>query len=354
MPSIDTILSFLITALASVFVFGTVIFIHELGHFLAAKYSGIKVNEFALGMGPTIFSFTKKETKYALRLFPIGGFVSMEGEDEDSESAGSFTKAPVSNRILVTVAGAVMNIVLGFIVLLIVVLSQKTIISRTVAEFITPDASTAKSGLMVGDEIIAVNGRRCFIANDISYEFARTQQGIADLTVLRDGKKVELENVVFDTVAGTEETAGLPQLVIDFRVYPVEKNVFNVLSEAGNWTLSLSRLVVLSFIDLVSGRVEINNLSGPVGIVTAIGQASSMGFLSVLMLLSLITINLGVFNLLPLPALDGGRLVFYILEAIRKKPINHKYEIAVNAIGFTLLMALMVFVTFNDITKLLR
>lgn len=354
MPSIDTILYFLTTALASVFVFGTVIFIHELGHFLAAKYSGIKVNEFALGMGPTIFSITRKETKYALRLFPIGGFVSMEGEDEDSESKGSFTKAPVSNRILVTVAGAIMNVILGFIVLLIVVLSQKTIISRTVAEFITPDASTAKSGLMVGDEIIAVNGRRCFIANDISYEFARTQQGTADLTVLRDGKKVELENVVFDTVEGTEETAGLPQLVIDFRVYPVEKNVFNVLREAGNWTLSLSRLVVLSFIDLVSGRVAINNLSGPVGIVTAIGQASSMGFLSVLMLLALITINLGVFNLLPLPALDGGRLVFYIIEAIRKKPISHKYEIAVNAIGFTLLMALMVFVTFNDITKLLR
>lgn len=354
MPSLDTIFSFLITALASIFVFGTVIFIHELGHFLAAKFSGIKVNEFALGMGPTIFSITRKETKYALRLFPIGGFVSMDGEDNESEEAGSFTKAPVSNRILVTIAGAVMNVALGFIVLLVVVISQKTIVSRTVAEFITPDASTAKSGLMVNDEIIAVNSRRCFIANDISYEFARTQQGTADLTVLRDGKKVELKNVVFSTVEGTDATAGLPQLVIDFRVFSVEKTVFNVLREAGNWTISLARLVLLSFVDLVSGRVAINNLSGPVGIVTAIGQASAMGFLSVLMLLALITINLGVFNLLPLPALDGGRLVFYIIEAIRRKPINHKYEMAVNAIGFTVLMAFMLFVTFNDITKLLR
>lgn len=354
MPSLDTILYYLITAIASIFVFGSVIFIHELGHYLAAKFSGIKVHEFAIGMGPTIFKFTKNETKYAIRLFPIGGFVSMEGEDEESDAENSFTKAPVSNRILVTVAGAIMNIALGFIVLLTVVLMQPNIISREVAEFLTDDASTAKTGLKVGDTILAVNGRRCFIANDVSYEFARTQQGTADLTVMRDGKKVELNDVVFDTIQGSENTNGMAQLVIDFKVYATPKTFVSVMKEATNWTLSLARMVVLSLVDLVSGRVAINNLSGPVGIVTAIGQASSIGFDSLLLLMALITINLGVFNLLPLPALDGGRLVFLVIESLRKKPLNQKYEIAVNAVGFVLLMGLMLFVTFNDITKLIK
>ena len=332
--------SFLITVLASVFVFGIVIFIHELGHFLTAKFSGIQVNEFALGMGPTLFSFTRGGTKY--------GFVSMEGEDEESEEAGSFTKAPVGNRILVTVAGAVMNLLLGFVVLVCVVCSQQLISTRTVAEFYE-GSSTQQSGLQVGDTIVAVNGRRCFIANDIIYEFARTQQGQADLTVLRDGKRVQLDNVVFDTY----EENGVNQLVIDFKVLGEKKTVGSVLKEAGNWTLSLGRMVVLSLTDLITGRIAVNNLSGPVGIVSSISEASSLGLSSLLMLLALITINLGIFNLLPIPALDGGRLVFLIIEAIRRKPISQKYEIAINAAGFILLIGLMIFATFNDITKLI-
>ncbi|MEG2288007.1 MAG: site-2 protease family protein, partial [Ruthenibacterium sp.] len=165
--------SYLLTALASVFVFGSVIFIHELGHFMAAKYSGIAVHEFALGMGPALFRWKRKETTYALRLLPIGGFVSMEGEDEESDNEGSFTKAPVGNRILVIVAGALMNLLLGFVVLVIIVCLGSSITSRTVAEFY-PGASTQASGLAQNDKILAVNGRRCFTAYDISYEFMRT------------------------------------------------------------------------------------------------------------------------------------------------------------------------------------
>ena len=341
--------SFAITALASVFVFGVVIFIHELGHFLTAKFSGITVHEFALGMGPTVFKWKRKETTYALRLFPIGGFVSMEGEDEESAQEGSFTRAPIGNRILVTVAGAVMNLLLGFIVLTIVVAMEPNIISRQIAEF-SPNASTQQSGLKVGDTILAINGRRCFIANDIMYEFARTKQGNTDLTVLRDGEKLTLKNVVFGT---TEENgAVLPQ--IDFKVYAVEKTPLSVLKEAANWSLSLARLVVLSLTDLITGRVPINDLSGPVGIVTIIGKTSLLGFQSLMQLLALITINLGVFNLMPIPALDGGRLLFLVIEAIRRKPMPQKYEIAINSAGFILLMGLMLFVTFNDITKLIK
>ncbi len=340
--------SLLLTVAASVFVFSLVIFIHELGHFLTAKFSGIQVNEFALGMGPIIFSRMRGGTKYALRLFPVGGFVSMEGEDEESEKPGSFNKAPVGNRILVTVAGAAMNLLLGFVVLVCVVCSQELVSTRTVLQFYE-DASTQRTGLREGDTIIAVNGRRCFIANDIVYEFARTQQGKADLTVLRDGCQVQLDGVTFDTY----EKDGVSQLVIDFVILGEEKTLPGVLREAGNWTLSLGRMVILSLTDLITGRIAVNNLSGPVGIVSAISEASSAGFSSLLMLLALITINLGVFNLLPIPALDGGRLMFLLLEAIRRKPISQKYEIAVNAAGFMLLIGLMIFATFNDITKLI-
>ena len=339
--------SLLLTILSSVFVFGTVIFIHELGHFMAAKFSGIEVHEFALGMGPTLFQWKKKETVYALRLFPIGGFVSMEGEDEESENAGSFTRAPIGNRILVTVAGAAMNLLLGFLVLIVIVCMEPNIISREIAEFY-PGASTQASGLQVGDVILAVNGRRCFITNDISYEFARTKQGAADLTLLRGGKKTELPKVQF----ATEEKNGETQLIVDFKVYAVPKTLVTVVKEAGNWTLSLARLVALSLVDLVTGRVALNNLSGPVGIISVIGEASTYGLQSVLQLLALITVNLGVFNLLPVPALDGGRLFFLMIEAVRRKPIPQKFEIAINAMGFVLLMGLMIFVTFNDITKL--
>ncbi len=338
----------ILTGLASVLVFGSVIFIHELGHFLTAKFSGIQVNEFALGMGPTLFSRERNGTKYALRLFPIGGFVSMEGEDEDSENPAAFTNAPVGNRILVTVAGAVMNLLLGFLVLVGVVCSQNLISTRTVLEFYD-GATTQQTGLCEGDTIIAVNGRRCFTANDIVYEFARTQQGMADLTVLRDGSRVQLNGVQFSTY----EQNGMQQLIIDFKVLGERKSVIGVLREAGLWTLSLGRMVVLSLTDLITGRIAVNNLSGPVGIVSAIKEATSAGLQPLFMLLALITINLGIFNLLPVPALDGGRLVFLILEAIRRKPVNQKYEMLVHAAGFVLLIGVMIFATFNDVTKLI-
>lgn len=338
-----------LTIVVSVLVFGFVIFFHELGHFMTAKLSGIRVLEFALGMGPTLFSVERGGTKYAVRLFPIGGFVMMEGEDEESDAIDSFARAPVGSRLLVTAAGAFMNFVLGFIILLAVVLMEDGITSRTVAEFY-PDATTQASGLQVGDTIIAVNGRRCFIADDVSYEFARTPDSHADLTVLRDGKKITLEDVQFDTA----EQDGVEYMIIDFLVYPVEKTPVNVLREAGNWTLSYARLVMLSFTDLLTGRAAVNDLSGPVGIVTVIGQATAIGLRPLLLLVALLTINLGIFNLLPIPALDGGRLFFLLVEAVRRKPIDQKYEIAINSAGFVLLIGLMLFATYNDITRLIQ
>ena len=341
-------MSLFITILASILVFGSVIFIHELGHFVTAKLCGIKVNEFSLGMGPALLRFEKGDTTYALRLLPIGGFVSMEGEDEESDDEHSFSKAKVWKRFLVVAAGAVMNMILGFLVLVILVCCQSAITSRTVSVF-SENASTQASGLQVGDEILAVNGRRCFIADDVIYELVRTQNGTADLTVLRDGKKVLLEDVVFTT----QETEEGTSLIIDFKVLPIEKTFFNVVKEAGLWTCSLSRMIFLSLIDLVTERVAINNLSGPVGIVTVISEAASIGWEPILLILAVITINLGIFNLIPIPALDGGKLFLLLVEGIRRKALPEKYEIVINLAGFAALMLLMLFVTYNDIARLI-
>ncbi len=342
-------MSFLIKALASVLVFGSVIFIHELGHFIVAKLSGIKVNEFSMGMGPRLFGFTRNETEYSLRALPIGGFVAMEGEDEESENEGAFNKAPVQNRIAVVVAGAVMNLLLGFAVLTFLVSQQSAITSRTISQF-HEGATTAQTGLQVNDEIIAVNGRRCYIANDIIYEFARTQDGIADFTVRRNGEIVKLEDVTFQTY--TDEN-GYKQMVIDFYVYPEEKTFTSVIDEAAKWTVSLARMIFLSLVDLITGNVAINQMSGPVGIVTVISEAASIGIENVLLILAMITINLGIFNLVPFPALDGGRLLFLLIELVRGKPINQKYEILVNTAGMIILLGFMAFVTFSDVTKLI-
>lgn len=333
--------------IVSVLVFSLVILVHELGHFITAKLSGIKVNEFSIGMGPQLLSKTVNDTVYSIRAFPIGGFVAMEGEDEESDAEGSFSSVPVQSRIAVVVAGAVMNMVLGFIVLCYLTASQDAITSRTVSSFYE-SAMTQQTGLMVDDEIIAINGRKCYIANDVIYEFARTQNGSADFTVIREGQKVELNDVTFDTY---ETEDGLKQMVIDFTVYPVETTFTNIVKESVNWTISIARLVFLSLVDLITGNVAINQMSGPVGIVSVVSEAVNLGIEPVLNILAMITINLGVFNLLPIPALDGGRLVFLLIELIRGKAVPQKYEILVNTAGMFLLLGFMVFVTFSDITK---
>lgn len=341
-------MSIVITILASVLIFGLIIFIHEFGHFIAAKRSGIKVNEFAIGMGPAIIKWGKKETKYAIRLFPIGGYCAMEGEDEDSDEEGSFSKAPVGRRILVVIAGALMNLVLGFIVVIGLTMSADLVPTRTIHSF-HENAVTEASGLQVDDTIVAINGRNMYVANDIVYEMARIKGRTTDVVVLRDGEKLTLHDVEFDI---TTDEDGVNSFNLDFTLYGVKKTFGSVMKEAWLWTVSITRLIFVSLVDLITGNVAINQLSGPVGIIEVIGQAAKVDFYSLFYILAIISINLGVMNLLPLPALDGGRLVILLIEAITKKRINPKYEGYIHAIGFVLLIALMLFVTYNDITKL--
>ncbi len=336
------------TVLLTVLIFGLIIFIHELGHFLTAKATKIKVNEFALGMGPALFHFTRGETKYALRLFPIGGYVNMEGENEDSEDDRSFGHRPVWCRVLVVVAGAVMNLVLGFIIVLIITANQSAVASTKIAVF--DNQATSNTVLKENDEILRINGSRVRIDYDIIFSLVRDTDGKADFVVRRDGEVVTLNDVPFPV----QKTTQGQTIRLDFKVFPVEKNIVTVTRQAFFYSLTIGRVIWISLLDLVTGKFGVQQLSGPVGVSQAIGQASSIGWQSVFSLAAFITINVGIFNLLPLPALDGGRLLFLIIEIIRRKPVNPKYEGFVHTAGFALLILLMIVVTFNDILRLIR
>ncbi|NMA79941.1 MAG: RIP metalloprotease RseP [Clostridiales bacterium] len=332
----------------AIIVFGVIIAIHEFGHFIVAKLCNIRVNEFAIGMGPALIKRSKGETLYALRAIPIGGYVKMEGEDESSDDDRAFNKKPVYQRMLVVVAGAVMNILLGFIIILIATLMSDGISTTVIASF-NENATSHESGLKVDDKILKINGRRMFVDADIVYELLNDEDGITQILVERNGEKVNLDNVKFDIEKNED---GTQSINFDFMVYGQKKTFTNVVKFTADKTVSTARIIWLTLTDLLKGKYGINDLSGPIGVVDAIGQASSMGLLQLLALASFITINVGIFNLLPIPALDGGRIVFLIIEGIRRRPIKPEYEGYVHFIGLALLLLLMVIVSISDVVKL--
>ena len=381
-------MSFIITLLAAVFVFSAVIAIHEFGHFAVAKLCGVQVNEFSIGMGPVLLKKMHHGTQYSLRALPVGGFVALEGEESpesqqaegeersdleerslsqrsgaDSSPDGGASKeeelsqptgkplneAPVWQRALIMAAGACMNFLLGFVVMAIVLTAQNEPITSRVIYAVEDGALCGQTGLEAGDKVLAVNGRRCFVANDMLYELMRTEDYSASFTVLRDGKKVELPRVQFDT---WQDEDGETHMSLGFTVYGIKKTPVNVIKEAWNSVLYYGRIIFTSLMDLLRGRESINDLSGPVGIVTAIGQAASYGWQDLLELLVLITVNLGIFNLLPFPALDGGKVVFLLIEGVTGHAVPEKIQSGLTLAAFALLFALMIFATYNDIVRL--
>ena len=326
-------MSAITTVLLTILVLCVLILIHELGHFLAARAFKITVNEFCLGMGPLIWSRKKNGTLYGLRALPIGGFVSMEGEDEASEDPRAFCNQKVYKKIIVTVAGAVMNLILGLAIVSIIVSQQKTLATTIVAE--TNEGLAASQTIQVDDRITKINGQAVHVSWDILGAFNRYENTLVTIDVLRNGEKVHLEDVEF--VRGS------------FSVYSKELSPAVWVHESFFWALSTANQIRLDIASLFMGKVPISQLSGPVGIGRTIGEAASMGFLSLLYLVSIITINLGLVNLLPLPALDGGRLLFMVVELVRGKPIPSKYEGVVHAVGFVALMLLIAVITLNDV-----
>ncbi len=431
-----------------VLIFEFIIFFHEFGHFITAKKCGVQVNEFALGMGPKLFSFTKGETLYSLRLLPIGGYCAMEGENEESDNERAFINKPVWQRMIIVIAGAFNNIVLGLLMMAILLVQEPMFSSTTISGF-AQSAFTSKSGLEVGDELVSIGGYKILSSKDISFAIAMLDiqtvdgkdfyiykedlgfklvreytsiqakdytedelkeiskifnDGIEKLNtaatqeeadsvansafyeikerlktdyeapeqeymperrrfrtnveVMRNGVLTELSNVDFYTYLGDD---GNPAIAIDFSVEPMEKTFLSTISESFKGTVSVVRMIWKSLFGLLTGTYGMNDMAGPVGAASVVTQAAQAGLESggfaeavnnIVYMLMIITVNLGIVNLLPLPALDGGRFFFMLVECIIRKPIPQKYEGWVHAAGFVVLLGFIAVITLNDIVRL--
>lgn len=370
--------------LLAILFFGVIIALHEFGHFITAKLFKVKVNEFAIGMGPALFKkrpgqkirflpqiieenkATKQnpngeastslpegvgETEYSLRLLPIGGYCALEGENGDSEDTCAFCSKKPWKRFIILAAGATLNILLGLVLVCIMLFSEETAMSNKIS-YVSDAISVAEDSLQVGDTIIAIDGTRVYSTRDLSYCLfyrADSETG-ADITVKRNGEKITVENFKYVDTDTSDATY--------FAVSKHDVTLLNCGVFAVRETAAMAKLVLLSLIDLFSGQFGLNDLSGPIGTVNIVAQTTTVAvadkdYASVLFLLAFITINIGLVNLMPLPALDGGRLFFVLIEMIIRKPVPQKFEAIVHAVGMILLLALMAFICFNDIKNLI-
>ncbi len=337
-----------INIVVTVLVFGLLILSHEAGHFFTAIWAGIKVHEFSIGMGPALYKKQFEKCLFCIRALPIGGFVQMEGEDGDSTDEQAFNNKPRWKRFLVLVMGAAMNILMGFLLICCINASITAYPTTTVAQF-NEDAISSTYGLCEGDEIHSIDGYRIFSFMDISYALSKdTKAEEFDLVVKRNGEKVRLENVQFPKVTSGDFTFS----DTDFKVFGVERNPWTVIKYSAGYTLSVSRSIYAFIGSIFTMEADYSQVSGPVGTAEVIGESATMGLSSLLLVVALISINLGVMNLLPFPALDGGRILLLGIEAIRRKPLNPKVEQALNGAGLLLLLGLMVVVTFKDVINL--
>lgn len=344
--SFSTVWNTVYPIIAAILFFELIIIIHEGGHFAAARLMKIKVNEFSVGMGPKIFSLSRRGTKFSLRWVLFGGYCAMEGEDEDSSEKGSFSSKSPAARMFVVAAGAIMNLLLGFVLVVALVSSSELVGTTTVARF-DDNAVSAASGLQAGDVIKSIDGMRVYTSTDVSTGLSRSADSTVEMDVVRNGEKLSLD-VSFDT---TEEN-GTQFIKMDFWLLGNEKTFLVVVENSLATFISYIRMVFLSVADIISGRFGLSDLSGPVGAVSAVSTAVKTGSGMGLRLMALLTINVGLFNLFPIPALDGWRFFMLLGEALFKKKLPPKWEYAVNAAGLAVLLGIMVIVTFSDVTKL--
>lgn len=336
----------LITAIAAILIFGGIILFHELGHFLVAKRAGVTVGEFSIGMGPVLFQREKNGTLYSVRALPIGGFVMLEGEDEEVDSPGSFSSKPILHRIAILLAGSGANLLMGYLLLVLLTAMSGYVGTTYVVEF--NEGSVSQAFLQEGDRITRVNGHRVRTSNDIVYEFLRDQDGLIEIDLVREGESIHLP-VQFEM---EQLEDGMQSINIDFKVAAFPAKPLQYLTYPFNWGLSIIKQVWGSLIDLLSGRVAVNQLSGPVGVVNAIGQASQMGLTQVLTMAAFIAINIGVFNLLPIPILDGGKILIALIEGIFHRSINRRVIEWTMTASVMFMVGLMLYVTWNDIFRL--
>ena len=335
----------------AILAFGMLVIVHEFGHFITAKRGGVQVNEFWIGMGPTLLKKEHNGTLYCLKLLPFGGACVMEGEDEDSESEHAFGKASLPRRMLIVAAGALMNFLVGFLIVLAVIQPNGPnggYIVSTIDSVDPASTAAAAGGLQAGDEILEVDGYNILMRSDFEIALARGADTTYEVVVRRDGEKITLPAVTLEPTIEGED--GRKMIGLTFAEQP--DSIGMHINMAVRTSVNYARMVWASLGMLVTGQVGVDQLSGPVGVAEVMATTASYSISAFLQLVAFISINLGVMNLLPLPALDGGRLVFLILEGIRHKPVPAKYEGYIHAAGLMLLLALMVYVTGQDILRI--
>lgn len=341
----------LLTIIYAILIFSVIIFVHEFGHFITAKLFDVKVTEFALGMGPALFKKQKGETLYSLRAIPIGGYCAMVGENgEEEDDPRSFARKSKLKRFIILASGAIMNLILGFIVMLALLgfYNQNGFVS-TVIESVPEDMPAYEQGIRAGDRVIKVNGRSVSLKTEI--DVYGSFEDSYEITVKRGKEKLTF-NVIPKDVEYTLEGKTYKTKRIGVNFGKDEKSFLNVIKYSWKNCLFMGKLVIISLEQLITGAASPSQLSGPVGIINEINTAAKSGLADILNLMVLITINLGLFNLLPLPALDGGRIFFILIEAVIRKPIPAKYEGLCHGIGLILLLLVMIYATGNDIIRI--
>ena len=336
--------------------FGVLIAIHEFGHFSAAKLLGVKVNEFAIGMGPAIFKKQKGETLYSLRCLPIGGYCAMEGEDEDTGDPRSFTTQPGWKRFIILVAGSFMNFLLGFLIVLIIYSGVAGFYSPVISGFV--DGCPYEGTLQTGDELYSIDGHRIYFASNVTTILSRGGE-THDVVVIRDGEKLEFEDM--ELTPQVYEGYSSPMYGFSFAVE--EANLWSTLKYSWYNTIDFVRTVWFALSDLVAGTMGVDELAGPVGIVDLINdvgqsaESTKMALADIAYLGALVAVNIAVMNLLPLPALDGGRVFLLLLNGlvhlVSRRRIPARYEGYVHAAGMVLLLGLSAYVMYNDIARLI-
>lgn len=344
----------------AIIIFGILIAIHEFGHFTAAKLCGVKVEEFAIGMGPALFKKQKGETVYALRILPIGGFCAMAGEDEESDDPRAFTNQGFWKKFVILCAGSFMNLVLGIVLILIMYAGAQAFVTPTIDHFMDGCPYEGTEAMQAGDTFYSIDGQRIYLVSDVS-SFLMRGDGVYDIVMLRDGEKVELKDFALTTKTYAEYANDGPKYGFIFGY--TEATFGTKLEYTWNTTLEFSRLVWLGLGDLINGKVGLKDMSGPVGIVdmmNEVGQqaeSTKAAADNLLYISAFIAVNLAIMNMLPIPALDGGRvflmIVTVIIEAVSRKKLDPKYEGYIHLGGMVLLLGLMALVMYNDIAKLI-
>ena len=351
------------TIVFAILLFSFLIFIHELGHFVAAKLSGVQVNEFAMFMGPAIVKWKRGETQYSIRCIPIGGYCAMEGEDAKSDNPRAFGSAKWWKRLIILVAGSFMNFVAGILILLIVYMPAKQFVVPVIESFESYSTINGDYGLQIGDEILFVDGEKIYVQSDFSMILSFNPGDVHDLVVERNGSKVYLNDFVMERHEVTDQN-GNKQMLFGMNFSLEEATLLNKVQFAWKSALNTVRSVRLSLQMLLGGQAGLKDMTGPVGIVQIMSdtaessETTTDAILNMLYFGGFIAINLAVMNMLPIPALDGGRALALILvtsvEAITKKKIDHKYEGYIHAVGMFLLLALMAVIMFKDIFTIFR